>query len=302
MAIIKIGICEICVACFILGALYCCHCAPLAADCDRINALDCNATYKPEGNETVCGSDLNVYPNLCFFAKAKCKDTALNILYTGGCIYTTPIPGNTTTTTGTVAPVFPVGGNVSDPDFIIHEQFCTYKDQINCPDTLDPICGSDHKFYQNDCEFAKAMCNNTSLLVENDLDLCKNNTNRRSMHLEAATSNVRRSAQAAVPVGSQGYRGLGISANAVRVHQDSFGEERRRRDTHTGSIFREQWCSNIDQVTCSDELRLVCGTNRKFYRNQCEFAKAECQDRTLRIQTDLSVCTTRRSSNAFELA
>ena len=37
---------------------------PLASQCDRITSVDCNTTYHAEGNETVCGSDMNVYANL----------------------------------------------------------------------------------------------------------------------------------------------------------------------------------------------------------------------------------------------
>ena len=82
----------------------------------------------------------------CYFAKAKCGNTDLTILYPGPCVPQTTGAGDVATT----APALPPANNLTDTDSIIQEQFCLYRDQIMCPDTLDPVCGTDAHFYQNE--------------------------------------------------------------------------------------------------------------------------------------------------------
>lgn len=86
----------------------------------------------------------------CFFAKKKCEDPSLTILYPGDCIFTTPIPSNSTQNDTTQ----PDGGSSTTThtphtEDIIHTVFCLNKDQINCTDELDPVCGTDNNFYAN---------------------------------------------------------------------------------------------------------------------------------------------------------
>ncbi|KAH3701578.1 tomoregulin-2-like [Dreissena polymorpha] len=224
-------------------------CMPLSDQCAQINLIDCNKTYKPEGNESVCCSDMIVYDNLCFFAKAKCVNLSLTILHPGQCISTTVNPVNTTSNSTTASTASPTASNSTAPDDIIHEQFCLLKDQIHCPDTLDPVCGTNGKFYQNDCEFAKAKCNQSSLGAIADMTICKSQTTRQIRSV----------------------------AN--------------ERDV---DIIREQFCINKDQITCPDTLlHLICGSDGLFYMNECEFAKAECENRNLRLYSSLSFCSRR---------
>ncbi|XP_053372679.1 agrin-like [Mercenaria mercenaria] len=140
--------------------------------CKQVSTIDCENSYKPEGNETVCCSDLKVYNNLCFFAKQKCKDPSLTVLYPGHCVpvSATPAPdlGNTsdityndTKDTVTAIPTDPV-----------LDAFCANKDVIVCQDDLDPICGTDNQFYKNNCEFAMARCDNAALSTQ-ALTVCK---------------------------------------------------------------------------------------------------------------------------------
>jgi len=42
---------------------------------------------------------------------------------------------------------------------------------------------------------------------------------------------------------------------------------RGQRSVVTSDVFMAPWCEGKDQVTCSDELHLLCGTDGRFYRN-----------------------------------
>ena len=85
----------------------------------------------------------------CFFAKKKCEQPSLTILYPGDCIPTTPMPSNTTDDPS----VSPEGSSTTEhPDNVdlIHEVFCSNKETFKCRDELDPVCGTDYTFYQNE--------------------------------------------------------------------------------------------------------------------------------------------------------
>ena len=97
----------------------------------------------------------------CFFAQQKCRDYKLTVLHPGQCIQSTiATPDHTTdsqslsTNDVTVAsnPIFmtttaTVSGTTSD---IIYKVFCANKDQLGCPSGLDPYCGTDNTFYNNE--------------------------------------------------------------------------------------------------------------------------------------------------------
>lgn len=85
----------------------------------------------------------------CFFAKKKCEDPPLTILYPGPCNISTPAPSNHTQTT-TWAPDSPTMTTTLSTADIIHDVFCANKDQFACTTDLDPVCGTDLTFYQNE--------------------------------------------------------------------------------------------------------------------------------------------------------
>ncbi|KAL4228591.1 negative regulation of serine-type peptidase [Mactra antiquata] len=140
--------------------------------CPEVGKIDCAHGYKPEGNETVCCSDLQVYPNFCFFAQEKCRNPSLTVLYLGDCLQTTAVPASdfpiTPDSSVTSKP------HTSNPSNIVSSVFCANKEQIECNNDLDPVCGTDNTFYQNNCEFVKAICDNHDLGFQ-DLSACKAN-------------------------------------------------------------------------------------------------------------------------------
>lgn len=83
----------------------------------------------------------------CFFAQEKCKDPSLTVLYPGHCVTSSPAPIVNVTIDNTYNDTkVPVTDIPPDP---ILAAFCANKHDIVCPDELDPVCGTDNKFYKN---------------------------------------------------------------------------------------------------------------------------------------------------------
>lgn len=72
------------------------------------------------------------YTFRCEFSKAHCADPSLDLLHPGDC------------TDLDVATATPVAGNEVIVDF-----FCTSLSKIDCPTTIDKVCGSDGWTYDN---------------------------------------------------------------------------------------------------------------------------------------------------------
>lgn len=101
-------------------------CSAGLADCVQVG----NST-----KHSVCGSDNKTYQSFCFFRVARCqakqKNKNLTVLYKGACGY----------------PKTKKAEN------------CPLARQ--CDNREDPICGSDHKTYRNNCFFVVAKCQAT---------------------------------------------------------------------------------------------------------------------------------------------
>lgn len=178
--------------------------------CRQVADIDCDNNYTPSGDERVCSSDLKDCPTLCHFAKKKCQDPTITILNSGPCTtiksvilttittttldppanlttvlpapeHTTALPGQEhTTTSDTQEQPTQVVPSTTTDDFI-KKVFCSNAKNITCPTELDPLCGTDGKFYTNDCALAKAKCLDENLQTQ-DLALCKAaNRHRRQL-------------------------------------------------------------------------------------------------------------------------
>lgn len=71
----------------------------------------------------------------------------MTVLYPGHCDFVTP-PTVIKNTTDEIVTVNQSPVTVIPPDPIL-EAFCDNKDEITCSDELNPICGTDNKFYKN---------------------------------------------------------------------------------------------------------------------------------------------------------
>ncbi|XP_028395198.1 agrin-like [Dendronephthya gigantea] len=108
----------------------------------------------PQRMAQVCGSDGLTYENDCALRRASCKsETTIIVASRGSC---------------EVSPTFEPTKPTMDPCF---DQTCAFHgvcvvDQglpkcvchTNCPNTTSPICGSDGKTYENECDMKRASC------------------------------------------------------------------------------------------------------------------------------------------------
>ncbi|KAK3605483.1 hypothetical protein CHS0354_001470 [Potamilus streckersoni] len=103
----------------------------------------------------------------CEYAKAKCQGQHMYIYYLGACVNDSSNPAQTTPFTSTEGTTkhFHLSQR-------IEELFCSQRNSIPCDTTLNPVCATDGKFYQNSCEYTKARCENPTLLLQ-ELEVCK---------------------------------------------------------------------------------------------------------------------------------
>ncbi|XP_063416770.1 uncharacterized protein LOC134699006 [Mytilus trossulus] len=158
--------------------------------CSKVLTIDCDGQYVSSKDESVCASDLVTYKTCCHFAQAKCRDGQIVIISDRPCSNTTHLlnataafaqtcgtfqpPAEITTTSTATANIKTTSTLDNDPfDHI----FCSgiNSGAITCPDTLDPYCGTDGKFYLNKCDFQTARCTNPSLSIQ-PIRLCKGPT------------------------------------------------------------------------------------------------------------------------------
>ncbi|XP_061165389.1 agrin-like [Saccostrea echinata] len=123
--------------------------------CDILRVIDCNHHYHSSGDETLCCTDGHTYSNKCLYVQAKCDNVRLEPMHSGPCTEADKKPRGDNMTTDSPA-VVPTSDN-----FTITPEFCA--DTRPCPINLNPICGNNHIFYVNLCDFNKAKCKDSSL-------------------------------------------------------------------------------------------------------------------------------------------
>ncbi|XP_045207272.2 agrin-like [Mercenaria mercenaria] len=55
------------------------------------------------------------------------------------------------------------------------------------------------------------------------------------------------------------------------------------------SIIMNVFCQNINTLSCSNGVQILCGSDGQLYVNQCELSKAKCSNPTLTV-ADRSKC------------
>ncbi|XP_069134490.1 four-domain proteases inhibitor-like [Argopecten irradians] len=133
-------------------------------------SLDCK-TQVTEHYE-VCGTDGVTYHNNCHFLQTSCVDTTLGLAHQGTChLSTTPVGTNSsltsipTTGSTTMEGTTPSVSSLPSIAQIIHSVFCETKDSITCDHSLNLQCGSNGQVYPNECEFYKAACDDSALIL-----------------------------------------------------------------------------------------------------------------------------------------
>ncbi|KAL3856216.1 hypothetical protein ACJMK2_010993 [Sinanodonta woodiana] len=119
--------------------------------CSYIATLNCE-DFKPNPQ---CGTDGKTYHNMCVFGKDQCSGLDVHIQHTGECH-----PSSTQPPSGVTTGPISVAGSEAVLDF-----FCLELFHIDCPATVDRICGSNGRTYLNFCEYEKARCTHRDLHV-----------------------------------------------------------------------------------------------------------------------------------------
>ncbi|OWF41442.1 uncharacterized protein LOC110462401 [Mizuhopecten yessoensis] len=138
--------------------------------CDDIAHLDCQTYVQGDTDEEVCDNRNVLYNNFCEYSKAKCADDSISVASLGQCygnrpveIYTTKEPSITTPSPTAPSVTTPTPAPTLDPLLSI---FCQNKDTISCAADIDPVCASNGRLYINKCDFTLALCDDTSLTLQ----------------------------------------------------------------------------------------------------------------------------------------
>ncbi|KAG8193223.1 hypothetical protein JTE90_005570 [Oedothorax gibbosus] len=125
----------------------------------------------PRTPELLCANDGQTYRNECEMMRAACiHDQELNMLFFGECDEAAESQDE---------------GSGSEMD--CEERTCRYGGvceynfeglpecacQFNCPQTLDPVCGSDGKLYDNECRLREEGCRQQKSVMPVHIEMCE---------------------------------------------------------------------------------------------------------------------------------
>ncbi|XP_060599737.1 agrin-like [Ruditapes philippinarum] len=127
------------------------------------------------------------------------------------------------------------------------------------------ICATDGKTYRNHCEYANATCLQSFDKHNYPLAIASHGPCRTS-----STSTVASTKSTTLSVNT----GRGPDVSTVSV------------DNVLKSIF----CKNVWSINCGQDFSIVCGSDGKYYPNECELLKWQCDNPLLRKASDTSVC------------
>ncbi|XP_045173280.2 uncharacterized protein LOC123534886 [Mercenaria mercenaria] len=157
----------------------------------------------------------------------------------------------------------------------LDDHLCHVFKEVNCSYHIltndEQICGSDGRTYANHCLYVKARCAEElydSHYNANPLGIA-NHGPCVSSTVPVATTVSSSPEMSAIITGSGNTITTAMSLQNV-----------------LGSVF----CKNRWSIDCGQDIAIVCGSDGNNYPNECELLKWQCENPTLRKESDSSVC------------
>ncbi|KAM9342708.1 LOW QUALITY PROTEIN: agrin [Pholidichthys leucotaenia] len=217
-----------------------CLVEPLSARCS-CDPIECDATYRP-----VCGKDGNTYPNECLRRKAECLSRS-------------PIP---------VKHPGPCDLNVPSPCLekeCEHGAECVVKNDEPvcecpeaCPQTSDPVCGSDGRSYGSPCEMRAMGC-----------------ALQKSIHIQHRGPCDEACANCSFGAICDAQSGLCVCpSECVESHQPVCGSDGNTYDSecelHVRACKEQMDLKVVNQGECKTCGSTVCAWGARCVQNKCE--------------------------------
>ncbi|KAL4228738.1 hypothetical protein ACF0H5_011781 [Mactra antiquata] len=171
-------------------------------------------------------------------------------------------------------------------------ELCNEIDSLDCVRTYiqgerdETVCGTDGVTYNNFCYYSKARCNDKNLSI-GSVGACGVATTAAPVVTTASATMM--STGTGAPV-TGGVTNAASTTQAPVVTQPMS----TMAGTTTPDAILAAFCQNKNSIQCGTDLAPICGSDKQFYLNKCEYSKAYCDDNSL-TSKDISFCTGRRS-------